>query len=543
MIQHLQRVAHDLQGPFDWRRCVTLICAGAISAAAMAPLFLWPVLFLTMPVLVWSVGVDHDRLAQRLRRGFVAGWLFGFGYFLAGLYWIAYPFLVEAEKFAWLLPVAVAALPAGLALFFGLAAAIATGIGGGQSARIASLAFGFGAVEGLRCWVFTGFPWNMLGYALAPPGPMIHAAGLLGGVALSAVLVVVVTPLVWVTCGLRALRNPLMLSAGLLALLVGYGLWERAAPEQPGNGAAIRIVQPNIAQKDKLDAAKIRVNMEQLLDMSRRRADGRVDDGDGAGVIIWPESVFRFIVMEEPLALAAIAGLVDDGQSLITGAMRLERGTGGQNDFRVWNSVFVFNGDATRVSVYDKIHLVPFGEYLPKQNLLEAIGLQQLTRIRGGFTSGTPAQKFEIPKLPGVLPLICYEIAFPFEVLRQIERNGDQPRWLLNVTNDAWFGTSSGPYQHLHQTQLRAAETGLPVVRAANTGVSALIDGRGIIRQSLPLNTQGILDVRLPMRRRKPPFARAPFLITSAVLSLCLITAVAFRLRAGQVAAHERRTP
>jgi apolipoprotein N-acyltransferase len=245
-------------------------------------------------------------------------------------------------------------------------------------------------------------------------------------------------------------------------------------------------------------------------------------------VLIWPEAAFPFFLTREPDALAQIADLIRPNTQLITGAVRAASTEPGQRVTRAYNSVYVIGGDGTIRSVYDKVHLVPFGEYLPFQTLLERLGLQQLTKVAGGFLSGDRRRAMEVAGAPKVLPLICYEAIFPGAAVPA----GERPGWLVNVTNDGWFGISSGPYQHFQQARVLAIAEGLPLVRAANTGISAVVDPVGRIVTSLPLGSEGVLDSQLPRALPATVYARFGNYILIPCLVFCLLLIVKRRVRA-----------
>jgi apolipoprotein N-acyltransferase len=239
-------------------------------------------------------------------------------------------------------------------------------------------------------------------------------------------------------------------------------------------------------------------------------------------ILIWPESAFPFFLAREADAMAQIADLLPPGTTLITGAVRPPDLPAGAKITRAYNSIYVIGNDGTVLSVYDKLHLVPFGEYLPFQSAMEKLGFVQLTKMRGGFIPGTRRRVMEIPNAPQVLPLICYEAIFSGAIVPR----GERPGWIVNVTNDGWFGISSGPYQHLQQARLRAIEEGLPLVRAANTGISAVIDPVGRLVAHLTLGNEGVLDSGLPAAIAPPPFTRTgdiPAAILAAVSALVAI--------------------
>lgn len=509
---------HAVRAARGWRRGAAAFAAGALSNLAMAPFFISPILFFTLPVLVWLI----DEAASRpggprdvARAAAFAGWWFGFGYFLFGLFWIGEAFLVEADKFGWLLPFAVTLMPAGLALFWAVAAAVAALLWRPDLARILVLALALSAAEWLRGHILTGFPWNVLGYALTWPLVMMQSAGLLGIYGLTLVAVpVFAAPLVRLADaereapGRRSWIAILAMSGLPLAVLVGYGAVRLAtSPTGVVDGVKIRIVQPSIPQREKWLPDKQASIFQDHLSLSEMDASGQRDNLAGITHVVWPEAAMPFLPLEHPEALAAIGDLLPDGAFLLTGALRREgnaAGAVGVKPARAYNSLMVFDSAGTLDAVYDKTHLVPFGEYLPWQSTLEAIGLEQLTRLRGGFSVGdTPRPILRIPGLPSVGGLICYEAIFPGVGRASASR----PGLLLNVTNDGWFGNTTGPRQHFHQARVRAVEEGLPLVRAANNGISAVVDSSGNILGALGINLRGSVDSLLPLARSAPPYA------------------------------------
>ncbi len=516
----LSAFAAKIAGLSGWRRFAAAFLAGSLSVLAMPPLFLWPVLFFTLPVLVWLIdGSQAAPGAALLRRSaparaFAAGWWFGFGYFVFGLFWVGEAFLVEAEKFAWLLPFAVTLLPAGLALFTGLAAGIARLKWPPGLARVIVLALALSAAEWLRGHIFTGFPWNTLGYALTSPLPMMQSASLFGVYGLTILTVVIfASPLVVAAAAAPGPGRIRTIAAGAavaivpLILLYGFGVWRLSGgPDPTVDGVRVRIVQASVPQRDKWRAEKQGEIFQDQLDLSRRDPSGRRDDLAGTTHLIWPEAAMPFLPLQHPEALAAIGVLLPQGAQLIAGALRLKN-----PELRFsstpegYNSLMVFGENGKLETVYDKIHLVPFGEYLPFQRTLETIGLEQLAHWRGGFSVGaSPRPLLTIPGLPLVAALICYEAIFPAAVVEGSER----PGLLINVTNDGWFGATAGPWQHFHQARVRAVEEGLPLVRAANNGVSAVVDAHGRVLAMLGLNERATIDSSLPSALTLTPYVR-----------------------------------
>jgi apolipoprotein N-acyltransferase len=485
----------------------------------MAPFFLWPVLWISLPALVWLIdgAVGGSAPDARWRRALAAGavgWWFGFGYFVAGLFWVGEAFLVEAEIFAVLLPVAVTLLPAGMALYYAAASAFAACVWRSDPSRVLMLALALSAMEWVRGHAFTGFPWNLLGYALTYPLPLMQSAALVGvyGLTLVAILVFALPPVLWSEAlsgmaGRRMRAMALAVALAPLAAIAALGAARLAlAPTATVPGVKIRIVQPSVPQREKWRPENQGRVFRDHLALSAANAAGVADRLEGITHVLWPEAAMPFLPLDYPEALAAIGRLLPRGTFLITGALRAQPAPpAGAERRRFFNSLLVFGEGGALAGLYDKVHLVPFGEYLPMQTLLEGIGLQQLTRIRGGFEAGPrPRPLLGVPGLPAAIPLVCYEVIFPGAVVQGAER----PGIMLNVTNDGWFGNTTGPRQHLHQARVRAVEEGLPLLRAANNGVSAVIDGHGRMLGRLDLDVRGVIDVTLPAALPPTPYSR-----------------------------------
>jgi apolipoprotein N-acyltransferase len=494
----LLRIAHTVMLAQGWRRAGIAFVAGALSALALAPVNAWPILFLTFPVLVWLVdGSVTGRYGGALSAA-VAGWCFGFGYFLAGLYWIGYAFLVDAKTFGWLLPIAVAGLPAYLALYtaLGLAAARLIWLRGGE--RVLALAVTLSIAEWLRGHLLSGFPWNTFGYALTQPLVLAQGASLIGvwGLTFLAIAIFAAPALL----ADERIDTPNPWRAVILGILViagigGFGamrLWLH--PTEFVKDVRLRIMQPDLQQDDKFNYSAKEKVMERYLRLSDRATGPQSKGVADVTHLIWPESAFPFFLAREPDAMKEIADLLPEGTVLITGAIRAPNVPANVRISRAYNSIYVIDHDGSILGIYDKVHLVPFGEYLPFQTLLERIGLMQLTKIHGGFIAGDRRRAMDVPRAPSMLPLICYEAIFPAAAVPE----GERPGWPVNLTNDAWFGMSSGPYQHFQQARMLAIMQGLPMVRAANNGISAVIDPVGRVVRSLPLGAEGVLDASLP---------------------------------------------
>jgi len=525
------RLAHWIVLSWGWQRLLTAFAAGAISVLALAPFNAWPVLFLTFPILVWLVdGAAAGRLGG-IPAAAVAGWWFGFGYFLAGLYWVGYAFLVDAKTFAWLLPFAVIALPAGLACYTALGLALARLLWNRGATRLLSLAVALTVAEWLRGHLFTGFPWNAYGYALTGTPALAQAAGLIGLWGLTFLAVAVfASPAAFADDRSETRRPwlPLAIGVVVLAALAAHGAVRLARkPVNFVDGVRLRIMQPNLQQDDKFNYSAKQKVMRHYLELSDRPTGAQSNSLNDVTHLIWPESAFPFLLTREPDALAQIAALLPRGTVLITGAVRAPELPQKASSTRAYNSIYLIDHNGSILSVYDKVHLVPFGEYLPFQDFLESLGLMQLTKVPGGFIAGTRRRVMNVPRAPSIVPFICYEIIFPGEAMPADER----PGWLINVTNDGWFGLSSGPYQHLQQARVRTIELGLPLVRAANTGISAVIDPLGRIVKSLPLGTEGVLDAPLPRRIDPPLYARIGDSGAAFIVGLSLVIVIRRRRR------------
>jgi apolipoprotein N-acyltransferase len=495
----ITRLSYPVVLAWGWRRSAIAFVAGVISVLGLAPFDFWPLLFVTFPVMIWLIdGAASGRWGGALSAG-LAGWWFGFGYFVAGLYWIGHAFLVDAKTFGWLLPIAITALPAFLAIYTGLGFALARALWTRGPLRILTLALALTVTEWLRGHLFTGFPWNAFGYTLTGPLVLAQASALLGLWGLTFLAVAIFASpatLADERVDTRRPTLPLLLAIATLAALAAYGAMRLALqPTEFVDGIRLRIMQPNLPQDEKFNYNAKQQVMNRYIALSNRATGPRSAGVGDATHLIWPESAFPFFLTREPDALAQIADLLPAGTVLITGAVRAPDAASGSKGPRAYNSVYVIDHDGSILSIYDKVHLVPFGEYLPFQDLLERLGLTQLTKVQGGFISGDRHRSLNVPGAPRFLPLVCYEIIFPGSA---VPRGAERPNWLVNLTNDGWFGISSGPYQHLQQARVRAIEEGLPLVRAANTGISAVIDPLGRVIKSLPLGVEGILDAHLP---------------------------------------------
>jgi apolipoprotein N-acyltransferase len=536
------RIAETIMLADGWRRRFIACGAGACGALAMAPIDFFPAMLIPMTIAVWLLDGSAEagvRRSKSLLSAFGIGWWWGFGYFLAGLWWLGAAFLVEADKFAWALPLGVIGLPAVLAFFPALGFAVARLLWSPGPGRILALATGLGLTEWLRGHMFTGFPWNAFGMALGGNLVLAQAASLIGLYGLTVMAVAMFAApatLIDQTVKTRWVRKPASLAiiAFLgLALFGGIRLSQGTTPVV--KGVNLRIMQPNLPQDAKFRPENKTEILTHYLSLSDRSTGPAHTGLADVSVLIWPESAFPFILSRDPQALSQISGMLSPNSVLVTGAAREEDRPADKEGHApahslYFNAVQVVAKGGIILDSYDKVHLVPFGEYLPFNALLTKLGLHHFVDIPGGFTPGTVHKLLPVPGLPGVVPLICYEAIFPGEVLPPL-LPGEQPGLLLNLTNDGWFGTTAGPYQHFAQARLRTIETGLPLVRAANSGISAIVDPYGRVLSKLYLGQEGVLDGNLPQRITQPLVAHLPFISPFLVWCCAFIGSLVFRRR------------
>lgn len=488
-----------LTGPL--RAAALPFAAGLAMATGQAPLFWSLVAFAALALLVWL-----GARAPTPRAAALAGWAGGAGYFAGALFWIVEPFFVDPVRHGWMAPFALILLPGGLALFWGAAFWFGRRFATGWRVPFL-IAVALAAVEMSRAYVLTGFPWGLVGY-LWIGAPQMQMAALIGphGLTLATALAAALAAF---AAASRRRGLPAMLAA--VAAVAGAGAWgvsQLRQPMPPDRDVALRIIQPNAEQHLKWDPERAQEFLRRLLEATATAPEGPVPD-----VTIWPETAVPYLLNDSDTILGQIDA-VSGGRTVVFGVPRRDGG-------RYYNSLAVTAPGGTVAQVYDKHHLVPFGEYVPFGEVLGRFGLRGLAASHGGgFSAGSGPAALDLGAAGRALATICYEMIFP-----QHLRLADRPDWILQVTNDAWFGEVSGPYQHLAQAQMRAVEQGLPVVRAANTGVSAVIDARGRIRASLPLGAQGFLDAALPAALPATPYARTgdwPALVAILLLSLGL---------------------
>ena len=483
----IESLARGIAGLVGWRGWILAAIAGALSGLAMAPTYAVPVLLITVPCLVLLMDA-----ASGWRRAFALGWWFGFGYLVVGLYWLRNAFLVDADKFAWAIPFGTLALPAGLAIYAGLAMVLAHKLWRPGPGRILTFAGCWTLGELARGYVLTGFPWNLIGDAWSFSPAMAQGAALIGSYGLSLItMAIAATPAALRGRDLATPRGWLPVAAGVAVLAVmgfGGGLRVLAGAYDTEPGVHLRIVQANIPQNQKWDVGHREDVLLKYMTMSEE------DTETSPVTIIWPESAISYFIDQEPARRVLIGRLARPDGHVILGVPRYRREGADVLDF--WNSLEVLDDEGRQEAIYDKAHLVPFGEYLPMRWLFGRIGLDKLVEVGDGdFLPGPGRMTIDVDGLPPFSPLICYEAIFPGAVTDRAH----PPAWILNITNDAWFGDSAGPRQHFAMVRMRAIEEGVPVVRAAVTGISGVIDGYGRVLRKLPLGVAGVIDATLPM--------------------------------------------
>lgn len=458
-------------------RVATDLVIGLAAALGQAPWGLWPLTVLALTATLWRVGGAPSARAAALRVLTI-----GTGHFALALFWITQPFLVEAEIYGWMSPFALVLTALGGGLFWAAPSWAAHRLGWDLRSRLAAIALAILVSDWLRGWIFTGFPWALTGHVWidTPAGQVAAWFGAMGLSALTLTAALLVALGVASRRPLHGLANAAMLIAA--AWFAGLARLNQALPTD--GSEIIRLVQPNADQTLKWSPEWAPVFYQRLTGLSALPLKPELGIGF-PDAVVWPETAVPFLLEDADAVLADIAASA--GATTITGIQRSQGAA--------WfNSLVEFTPDARIGAIYDKFHLVPFGEYIPWGDALARFGITAFAAQHGnGYTSGPGPQVLTLGGLPPFQPMICYEAIFERHLIR-----GARPAWILQITNDAWFGIWSGPYQHLAQARLRAIQSGLPVLRAANTGVSAVIDARGELRATLPLNQAGVIDTRLP---------------------------------------------
>ena len=467
--------SHPLWRSLWGQRGAAFFC-GILGAGSLAPLYILPLLFLSFCGVLWLTKTAGVRVS------FWVGWWFGFGYFTAGLYWIAFALGVDLDRFAWMIPFSVFGLPALLAFFIAPVFALTSALNLEKGKRLFLFAALWTIFEWLRGHLFTGFPWNLIGYCWMDCGPLAQSLSLFGIYGLSFFTVL------WASSPLlfprfRVLGGICLTFVGLT--LFGIGRLYVAQVEMVPN-LTFRLVQPSIPQKLKWSKEHTEQNLKTILALTTATPNSSPD------IYIWPESATPFFLANDYLRRLSLVHSLSLKGILLTGTTRGMHSAKGE--LQVWNTLIGIGKNGDVIGTYDKNHLVPFGEYVPFRSLLSGI-VHKVTPGSIDYSPGSGLQTMKIQGIPSFSPLICYEIIFPGAVKSSKD---PFPEWLLNITNDAWYGRTSGPYQHLDIARARAIEEGLPLIRVSNNGISAVIDPYGRILGKIGLDERGFLDVSLP---------------------------------------------
>ncbi|MBL6076505.1 apolipoprotein N-acyltransferase [Belnapia sp. T18] len=491
-----------------WRRQLAAAFGlGLLSALALPPVHAVPVLLVAIPGLLALVAA-----APNVRRAAWLGFAWGWGHGLAGIYWVTHAILTDVADFWWLVPLAAPAIAIPLALFVLPPVLVARALPEGWP-RPLGFAGAWVLAELARGFLLTGFPWNLMGTVWAFAALPIQPAALIGVHGLSLLTMLLAT------LPLLPGRRPWAGAAAVLVTLAGFGAWRLAQPAPPAPGVQLLLVQGNIQQEVKWRPEQRMPNFQRYLQLTAEAA--RHASPGSKLVVIWPETASPFLLAQDPEVQRLAAATLPPGATLLAGTVRGEWAPDGQLQ-RVFNSLVALDAEGQVEAIYDKSHLVPFGEYMPLSGLLP------IRLVTGGmdFTGGPGPQRLAPPGMPSFGALICYEVIFPAAVTP-----APRPDWLVNITNDGWFGISTGPWQHLAAARLRAVEEGLPLARAAQTGISALFDSRGRRLAAIPLGSMGTVEVALPGPDVPPPFARFGLAIPLALALLALGLAWGLRPR------------
>ena len=505
-----------------------------------APWRLAFIFLLIVPLLVWMLdGIAKQYLQpkQKIFRAFLLGYIFALGYFLSGLYWIAHAFLLT--PLASLAPFGVFGLSAYLAVFSGAAFAASICVWPSGGARFLSLALFWALGECARGFVATGFEWNLIAQSWLVSDALAQNFSWLGIHGATLVMVAVSASLAALSAEdrIRRIRPPLI-ALGVFFALWAAGAWRLSAAPPPlmtefsTSSPEIIIIQPNIAQRDKWNPGLRDQIINTYLTMSANAFNASKKDASkkdfsekdssenkaGQKIMIWPEAAIAVDIERQPSLRTILAKMIPERSFLIAGLLRFDRAKN-----HAFNSVYLITDQGRLQQVYDKNHLVPYGEYLPFQSFLESLGLRQLAGRRGGYSEGQARNLLHHQGSPRFAPLICYEIIFA----REVPGTKTRPDGLINVTNDGWYGLSTGPHQHFDLSRLRAIEQGLPVLRAANTGISAIIDPYGRIIAQQELGSQGVIRAAFPPPLSPTFYARWGdwiFIILLALATLAIIS-------------------
>jgi apolipoprotein N-acyltransferase len=462
---------------------------GLLLGLTTAPIYAFPLLFISFPLILHILSFVQNR-----KEAFWLGFLYGFGFFLTSTYWVAFSFLVAGDSYAWATPLIILIVPSFFAFYIAIVFLLLFTLNIKSLAKVIVFSAIWTGLEIIRGYSLllidtTGFPWNLIGYSWSFSDHVPQIISISGIYGLS-FLTVLIASLPYLSLRdfiiYRKLSvSPILFSLTLLAALQIFGM-QRIPNEQEFTNLNLRIIHPNITKHHGFQRKNLINNMNKHIKLSAAY-------NSSADLVIWPESGVSFPVDKDDDDFTFLKAAIPQGAFLITGAPRYEKSL-------YFNSILLLNDEAKVVNYYDKINLVPFGEYIPHRKL---IPFDSLVNLGQDFTAGKSLKTFNV-KGSNFTPLICYDGIFPHQVA------SPKSEWLLNITNDIWFyraingiNISSGPYQHFDIIKSRAIEEGLPMIRAANAGISAVIDPYGRVIEKLGLDEEGVIDSKLPKKTSK----------------------------------------
>lgn len=490
------------------------VALGACLTLALPPISLFPCAIVALTSLLWL----HDQCNSKAA-AFKLGWWFGFGHFVTGLYWISNALLVDASVFGWLIPFALFGIAAVVAVYIGITLALLHITLTQGWLKVITFAAIWTLIEMLRGVLFTGFPWNLIGYIWTFSLSMLQTASIVGIWGLS-FIAIICCAIPYISTSKQPKARCYFIILSLLLLIVAGGTWRLShSSNSTVPDIYIRIVQGNIPQTFKWDPTQEQRNFNKYIQLSLQEGYEKVTH------IIWPETAIPYPLNEQSEVIhSALKPIVPENGALISGAIHVETDASGALK-KIWNAALILEKSG-HTQFYHKSHLVPFGEYIPLRKTLH-LPLQKITAGMVDFTAGNGPQTFSLPHFVPFSPLICYEAIFPQEVVN----TRVHPQLLINVTNDAWYGYSTGPFQHFESARLRAIEQGMPLIRAANTGISAVIDSYGRIIQQSTLETTAVIDSELPIALTTPTIYYHIGCLGVATPLLCLFLFSLFKNR------------
>lgn len=453
---------------------------GSLLGLVLAPVYLIPLAIIALPFHLWQIDSCTNK-----KQAFWLGWFFGLGFFVVGLYWIAFALLVDIKQFGWMIPFAMFGIPAVLAFYTAIISLLTYRLPQKGFKKVVLFAVIWTTAEMLRGFLFTGFPWNLIGYIWTISDAMLQITSVTGIWGLSFITILAFAMPYSIKWGEKH-KNILPTILAFFSLLVVFALgsYRLFKAENTYHAEKVRIIQGNISQHEKWEENKRNDIVNKYLSMTVSKPF------DSVKYVVWPEAAIPFYMEENSILTKAIGQVTPRGGILITGSIHADKSEAGFIE-RVYNSVHAIDDNGTVIAIYNKHHLVPFGEYVPFRSILP---IEKITAGMTDFSEGEGVKTLPIPGMPAFSPLICYEAIFPNAVIDKKE----PPQVMINVTNDAWYGNSSGPYQHFNMVRVRAVEHGIPLIRAANTGISGVIDPYGRVLSKTKLEQDAVLDEQIP---------------------------------------------